>query len=94
MALILNDKFYYLYPKHTIKNDTVYIDAEYCGFIPSRLKLSVYNFLHRKTFNWNYQELKIPTKHPILEGGKVVFTLETEDILNKPLNFSGNITNL
>jgi hypothetical protein len=91
MALILKKKFYYLYPKHEILNDTVVIKPIYSGFTPVKLKLKIYNYQHRKTYEWKGEKLAIPLNSPILEGKKVIFMLQTYSLLNKPINFSGNI---
>jgi hypothetical protein len=91
IALVLNNKFHYLYPKHEIEDDTVYIKPIYSGFVPTEIKLKVYNYAHRKTYDWEGEKLAIPLNHPILEEKKVIFILQTNSLLNKAVNFSGNI---
>lgn len=90
-ALLLNKKFYYLYPNYKLVNDSVHIKPIYCGFVPSGLKLKIYNYQHRRMFEWKGEQLVIPLNSHILEGKKVVFILQTNDLFNKVVNFSGNI---
>lgn len=94
MGLLLNKKFFYLFPKHEIKHDTVFITPVSCGFTPSDVRLKVYNYQLRKTVEWPTGSLAIPLNSSILCGKQVIFILETKGVLNKPVNFSGNIAYL
>ena len=94
MGLLLNKKFFYLFPKYEIKHDTVFITPVSCGFTPSDVRLKVYNYQLRKIVEWQTGSLAIPLNSSILCGKQVVFILETKGVLNKPVNFSGNIAYL
>lgn len=92
IGIKFKNKFYYLYPQCETKSDTVFIKPQICGFVPSNMKLKVFNYKQRKLIEWKSDQWIIPKSHKILEDRKVVFIIECLGVGDKSINFSGNIT--